>query len=139
MPDRTNDTRQIFLGNVSYDAQPEDVVLALQEVGIAVARVRLATWPETGVPRGFGFCDLDPREKRSLEEVIDHINEVEVDLFRRVLRAAKANARPPRPAAEAPRNDKRGKKKARPGGGRGKGTNEFKRGRNEFDRGGGDW
>ena len=140
MPDRpANEPRQIFIGNVSYDAVPEDVVLALREVGIDVERVRLATHRETGAPRGFGFLDLGSREKRSTEEVIEHINEVEVYLLGRVLRAAEAHKRPARPAPDPGRahdgdawNGKKAKKPKR-GGSRGHSTTEFRRGRHEFE------
>lgn len=140
MPDRpANEPRQIFIGNVSYDAVPEDVVLALREVGVDAERVRLATFKETGAPRGFGFLDLSSREKRSTEEVIEHINASVVDLLGRVLRAAKAHERPPKPAPDSGRahdgdawNNKKAKKPKR-GGSRGHGTTEFKRGRHEFE------
>jgi RNA recognition motif-containing protein len=135
----SNEPRQIFLGNISYDAHPDDVVEALREVGIGAARVRLATWKDTGAPRGFGFLDLEASEARSTQAVINIINEFEISLHGRILRADMAKARKPSPDSERARNeatwrDKPGKKKGqkRLGGGRGRSRNEFQRSRNEF-------
>jgi RNA recognition motif-containing protein len=139
----SNEPRQIFLGNISYDAHPDDVVTALRAVGVGAARVRLATWKETGAPRGFGFLDLETGELRSTREVIDLINEAEISLLGRVMRADLAKPREPRPDSERARNEatwrEPGKKTGskpkgkRPGGGRGRNRSEFQRGRNEFE------
>jgi len=131
-----NQPRQIFLGNISYDAKPQDVVNALCDVGVGAARVRIATHKDTGSPRGFGFLDLEPTEDRPTEEIIEFINGVEVEVFGRVLRADVAKERPPRPESAPRRDDKKRQKSKRPGGGRGKGANEFQRGRHDFDK---DW
>jgi RNA recognition motif-containing protein len=139
----SNEPRQIFLGNISYDAHPDDVVAALRMANIGAARVRLATWKETGAPRGFGFLDLETSELRSTEEVIDRINEAEISLLGRVMRADLAKPREPRSDPERARNEatwrepdkKKGSKPKgkRPGGGRGRSRSEFQRGRNEFE------
>ena len=137
----SNEPRQIFLGNISYDAHPDEVVDALRVAGIGAARVRLATWKETGAPRGFGFLDLEATEARATEEVIDAINAAEISLCGRIMRADMAKARKPAPGAERARDEavwrskpskKRGKKDQRPGG-RARSRNEFQRGRNEFE------
>jgi len=134
--------RQIFLGNISYDARPDAIVDALRAVGVHAARVRLATHRDTGAPRGFGFLDLESSETRPIAEVIDFINDAEIALFNRVMRADLANPRKPAPDAERARNEatwkpakKRGgnPKGRRPEGGRGRSRNEFHRARNEFE------
>lgn len=129
-----NQPRQIFLGNISYDARPQDVIDALRGVGIGAARVRIATYKETGGPRGFGFLDLDATEARPTAEVIQYINDIEIAVRGRVLRADAAKERPPRLEQPTHQDGRRSKKGGRPSGGRGKGANEFQRGRNDFDR-----
>lgn len=143
MPHNQDQPRQIFLGNISYDAHPDDVVNALREAGIQAARVRLATWKETGAPRGFGFLDLESGETRPVEDVIDAINNAEVSLLGRTIRADAAHPRKSAPNSERARNEatwqEKGKKRGggakgkRPGGGRGRSRSEFQRGRNEFE------
>lgn len=142
MPHNQDQPRQIFLGNISYDAHPDDVVTALREAGVQVARVRLATFKETGAPRGFGFLDLEP-SLRPVEDVIAAINDAEISLLGRVMRADTAKPRKPAPGSERARSEatwqEKGKKRGggskgkRPGGGRGQSRNEFQRGRNEFE------
>lgn len=128
--------RQIFLGNISYDATPQEVVDVLRNAGVGAERVRIATYKETGAPRGFGFLDLASSEPRSTETVIEYINSFEIVLFGRVLRADIAKERPPRPSNDnAPRREgKKFKKGKRPSGGRGKGTHEFQREDRDFDK-----
>lgn len=139
-----NESRQIFLGNLSYDATPDEVVAELRQAGIGAARVRIATWRETGAPRGFGFLDLESTELRSIEDVIDYINASEVEIRGRVLRADRARARTSRPLdaqEERARNEatwqkqprRKGKKPKRGSGSRGHIHNEFQRGCSEFE------
>lgn len=144
MSNYNNESRRIFLGNISYDAHPDDVVTALREAGIGAARVHLATYRDTGAPRGFGFLDLEASEVLSIEEVIDCINSAEISLCNRVIRADLAKPRKPAPDAERARNEatrrepdkkKGGAPKGRRSGSRGRSRNEFQhgRGRNEFE------
>jgi len=136
-----NQPRQIFLGNIPYDATPQEVVASLRNAGVGAERVRIATYKETGAPRGFGFLDLASSEPRSTETVIEYINSFEIVLYSRVLRADIAKERPFRPGKDHKgregrefHEEGRAKRGKRPGGGRGKGAHEFQRGDRDFDK-----
>lgn len=142
MPNIKAAPRQIFLGNISYDATPDDVLRALHRAEIGAARVRIATHRETGAPRGFGFLDIGDREKRSVQDLIECINLYQIEVCGRVLRADVAKDRPqrqdgPARAAGAPRERARparqGQRRPPREGGRGHAKTEFQRGRHEFD------
>ena len=118
-------TYQIFIGNISWDANNEDLVQLCEDHNLAVAtgenaegieykRVKILKDRETGRSRGFGFIHFDTAEAAA--EAIQKLNGVE--FMGRELRVDKAKEREPR------RNDRRG-------GGRGRGNNNVF-GRNAF-------
>lgn len=122
--------RQIFIGNLSYEATPDDLAGAILDLGIRIeVPARVATFPDTGKPRGFGFITLDKDEPQTVEDVIETINACSVDLYGRVIRADKTRSRPPRPSP----GGRYERKPEKPRGGRGKHRDEFRRGRNEFE------
>jgi RNA recognition motif-containing protein len=121
--------RQVFIGNLSFDATEKELADGLEFAGIHVYRVRIATNQETGKSRGFAFVDIDRDDAKSVVEIIAIINQGEIELHGRAIRADQANSRERpahRPEGTAPRA-------AQPRGGRGKGRNEFQRGRSEFE------
>jgi RNA recognition motif-containing protein len=123
--------RQVFIGNLSFDATEKELADGLEFAGIHVFRVRIATNQETGKSRGFAFVDIDRDDPKSVGEIIEIINQGEIELHGRAIRADQANtrARPEKRTEDAPsRTD-------RPHGGRGHGRNEFQRSRSEFEEG----
>jgi RNA recognition motif-containing protein len=110
-----NARRQIFLGNISFDASEKEVAEALKSCGVGVFKVAIPT-SATGQSKGFGFVDLSHDETRSIAEVIEYINERGIYLNLRRLRAGEVRVRPRKPQ-----------------GGRGHARSEFTPMRNEFD------
>lgn len=51
----------LFVGNLSFDAQKEDVLEHFNKVG-DIQDVRIATHPDTNKPRGFGYVELKNEE-----------------------------------------------------------------------------
>jgi RNA recognition motif-containing protein len=115
--------RQIFIGNLSYEATEEDLTAAIKNIGVQVFRVRVVSDKESGRPRGFAFVDVDRNDPKPIEVIIDLINRG-VEICGRTIRADHATSRP-RAAPE--------KSPLKPQGGRGKAPSEFRRGRNEFE------
>ena len=61
----------IYVGNLSFDAQESDV-RALFETHGAVDKINLITDRETGRPRGFGFVEMtDENEGRAAITALD--------------------------------------------------------------------
>jgi RNA recognition motif-containing protein len=121
--------RQVFIGNLSFDATEKELADALEFAGIHVFRVRIVTNQDTGRSRAFAFVDIDRDDVKSVDEIIDIINAGEVVVNNRAIRAGKANTRPQRTRTSEgapPRPSK-------PRGGRGYARNEFQRGRSEFE------
>jgi RNA recognition motif-containing protein len=113
--------RQLFIGNLSYDATEKELAALLEAAGVFVFRVRIVTDQDTGRPRGFAFVDLDHTELKSVEEIIEHLNHVEpVSIHGRIIRADKANSKP------------RGERQEKPRGGRGHARSEAAPLGNEF-------
>ncbi|XWK90009.1 MAG: RNA-binding protein [Phormidium sp.] len=58
----------IYVGNLSYSVQAEDLTNVFAEYG-TVKRVHLPTDQETGRPRGFGFVEMstDAEEDAAIE------------------------------------------------------------------------
>lgn len=67
--------RQVFIGNLAYTATEADVSSTFSALGVQLEKVRVVTDRETGRPRGFAFVDLAPVESRSIEEVIEAVND----------------------------------------------------------------
>jgi RNA recognition motif-containing protein len=121
--------RQVFIGNLSFDATEKELADGLEGEGIHVFRVRIATDKETGKSRGFAFVDIDRDDMKSVEEIIAIINTGTIFLNDRAIRADQAHSKPREHKSEGPRRDS----KRKPMGGRGHGRNEFQRGRSEFE------
>ena len=124
-------TRQIFIGNLSYEATEKELATCLEEATIQVFRVRIVTDQDTQRPRGFAFVDIDRDDMKSIEEIIDIINGPReggpLVLHGRPLRADKAKQRSARSGGDKP------PRREKPGGGRGHAENEFRRNRHEFE------
>jgi RNA recognition motif-containing protein len=118
--------RQVFVGNLSFDATETELAAALEAESIHVFRVRIATNQDTGKSRGFAFVDIDRDDAKSVDEIINIINTGAVELHGRAIRADHAHSKPPSTARRIRRQDK-------PAGGRGHSRNEFQRGRSEFE------
>jgi RNA recognition motif-containing protein len=123
--------RQIFIGNLSYEATEKELAACLEAATIHVFRVRIVTSQDTQRPRGFAFVDIDRDDMKTVEEIIDIINgpsaEGPLILHGRPLRADKAKQRSKHSGGDKP------PRAEKPKGGRGQAPNEFRRGRNEFE------
>jgi len=80
----------LYVGNLSYDLDENDVSRAFSEYG-TVESVRLITDRETGRPRGFGFVEMS--DKSEGMNAIDGLNEKELDGRRLVVNEARPKAR----------------------------------------------
>ena len=67
------DVKNIFVGNLSYEATEEEVRQLFEQFG-TVDRVSLITDRETGRPRGFGFCEM-PNDEEG-DAAIEQLNGV---------------------------------------------------------------
>lgn len=115
-------SRQIFVGNVSFNASEKEVADALEAASIHVHRVRIVTHKDTGKSRGFAFIDIDHDDVKTIEEIIAIVNEGAIFVRDRALRADHANQKP-----------RKREKPPKPNSGRGHSRNEIERPRNEFD------
>lgn len=114
-------TRQLFLGNVSYQATIVDIRDTFAALGICIGAVRIGTEQDTGRSRGFAFVDLDPAETRSIDELVSLASGA---LIRdRPCRVDIANQHPSRPERShvAPSASLFRRKRSGGGGGRGSG------------------
>jgi RNA recognition motif-containing protein len=121
--------RQIFIGNVAFNAIESDIAHALEDAHIFVHRVRIVTDKATQRSRGFAFIDIDFEDPKSVEEIIALINQGNIYVRNRALRADQAVQRS---------RDDQGTHKGsqnRDRSGRGHERNEVTRSRNEFDNG----
>jgi RNA recognition motif-containing protein len=78
----------IYVGNLSYQATPDDVQSVFADYG-KVTRVQLPTDRETGRMRGFAFVDM--AEEKEEDAAITALNDAE--WMGRVLRVNKARPR----------------------------------------------
>lgn len=128
MRENEQEQRQVFIGNLAFDATEKELADALDFAGIQVFRVRIATNKDNGQSRGFAFIDIDRDEVKGVDEIIDIINAGGIELYNRAIRADHAHVKP------RPERSTAGPSRARkPQGGRGRRGNEFQRGRNEFE------
>jgi RNA recognition motif-containing protein len=75
----------IYVGNLAYSVQPNDLKEVFAEYG-TVTRVSIPTDRETGRSRGFGFVDLDNDDQEN--KVIETLDGAE--WMERELRVSKA-------------------------------------------------
>jgi RNA recognition motif-containing protein len=115
--------RQIFVGNLSYEATEKDLARALEDAGIGVFRVRVVTHQDTQRSRGFAFVDIDRDDLKEVSEIIEIVN-AGITINGRVIHAAEAKERPRAPGGRLP---------PKPRGGRGHARSEFASPRSEFE------
>lgn len=65
----------IYVGNLSFDATPEDLRQAFSEFG-EVASVNIITDRETGRSRGFAFVEMPDAEQA--KAAMDELNDTEI-------------------------------------------------------------
>ena len=51
-------SKRLFVGNLSWDTQEDDLIKAFENDGRSVASARVMTDRETGKPRGFAFVEM---------------------------------------------------------------------------------
>jgi cold-inducible RNA-binding protein len=94
---------RLFVGNLSYNVNEQELKEVFQSENITVRSVRLAMDRETGKPRGFAFVETETDEgaKQSIEKLAGRL------IAGRPLIIEEAQARPaaggPRPAGGPPR------------------------------------
>jgi hypothetical protein len=92
-----NEDRTLYLGNLPYDASPQEVEQMLERAGASsVVRVNLPLDPN-GRPRGFGFVTFGSAE--AAQAAVDALRDA--DLKGRRISASIAHARGERPARPA--------------------------------------
>lgn len=84
--------RQIFIGNLSYNANEQSVRDAFKTLGVVLDAVRIVTDQDTGRPKGFAFADVSPDESSSVREIINLTNGLLIEG-----RACRVNEAKPRP------------------------------------------
>jgi RNA recognition motif-containing protein len=95
--------QQLFIGNLSYDANVDEIEQAFQMLNIRIGEVRIVRDNDTGRAKGFAFVDIDISEPLSLAEIISCVDGIEID--GRPIRASEARPRPERKTSD---DDKRG-------------------------------
>ncbi|EKX46396.1 hypothetical protein GUITHDRAFT_70536, partial [Guillardia theta CCMP2712] len=66
----------VFVGNIPYTAS-EDQLQEVFETAGPVLAFRLVLHPETGAPKGFGFCEF--RDVESAEIAVRNLNNYEMN------------------------------------------------------------
>ena len=51
-------SKRLFVGNLSWDTQEDDLIAAFEKDGRSVASARVMTDRDTGKPRGFAFVEM---------------------------------------------------------------------------------
>ncbi|MEM7201048.1 MAG: RNA-binding protein [Planctomycetota bacterium] len=88
-------TKRLFVGNLSWDTQEDDLIAAFEQDGRSVTSARIMTDRDTGRPRGFAFVEMATDE--DAQSAIQAMDGVELD--GRPLRVNEAQERQPRPRA----------------------------------------
>jgi len=129
--------RQVFIGNLAFKADERELVDVLEAAGIFVFHARVVTNRDTGKSKGYAFVDIDRDDPKSVDEIIDKINESGIELYGRVIRAdiAHTKAHPEVKGAQPsiPDVERDFPKAEKPRGGRGHNHNEFQQRRNEIE------
>ncbi len=86
-------SKRLFVGNLSWDTQEDDLIAAFEADGRKVASARIMTDRDTGKPRGFAFVEMD--SDSDAQAAIEAMNGKEID--GRALRVNLAEERQPRP------------------------------------------
>ncbi len=85
-------SKRLFVGNLSWDTQEDDLIAAFEQDGRSVASARIMTDRDTGRPRGFAFVEMG--SEADAQAAIQAMDGVELD--GRALRVNEAEERQPR-------------------------------------------
>ncbi len=85
-------SKRLFVGNLSWDTQEDDLIAAFEKDGRQVTSARIMTDRDTGRSRGFAFVEMATDE--DAQAAIQAMDGVEVD--GRPLRVNEAEGRKPR-------------------------------------------
>jgi len=96
--DPNGPTNSIFIGNIPYDGQEEEIKELFNKVG-DVTSVRLVCDKDTKQPKGYAFCDFI--DSASVETAISQMNNVEYRGRRLRVDYAERELNMPMPAKEA--------------------------------------
>lgn len=66
---KQDESRQIFIGNLHFEAEVEDVRSAFNDLGVLIDDVRIPEDSE-GHRKGFAFVDISSNEPLSLVEIV---------------------------------------------------------------------
>ncbi len=110
-------TKRLFVGNLSWDTQEDDLIAAFEQDGRSVTSARIMTDRDTGRPRGFAFVEMATEE--DAQAAIQAMDGAEVD--GRPLRVNEAEERRPRSGGGGGGGGYRGGGGGGGGGGRGGG------------------
>ncbi len=86
------ESKKIYVGNLDYGINEEDLKQALQDNGLSTGEVSIISDKYTGRSKGFGFIEFETEE--DAQKAIDALNGK--DLNGRALRVNKAQKRKPR-------------------------------------------
>jgi RNA recognition motif-containing protein len=113
---------QVFLGNLSYDADERMIKEAFDAIDVRITNVRIVLDRESRLPKGFAFVDIDPKERTNLEEIIKKIDGTM--FYDRPCRASHVIPRAPecKQGTAQSRQDKRRKRGETPQRGPGRGS-----------------
>ncbi|MFO1051832.1 MAG: RNA-binding protein [Planctomycetota bacterium] len=114
-------SKRLFVGNLSWDTQEDDLIAAFETDGRRVASARIMTDRDTGRPRGFAFVEMET--DADAQAAIEAMNGKELD--GRPLRVNLAEERAPRPAGGGGGGGRGGFGGGRSGGGGGGGRGGF--------------
>ena len=85
-------SKRLFVGNLSWDTQEDDLIAAFEQDGRGVASARIMTDRDTGRSRGFAFVEMN--SDSDAQAAIQAMDGVEID--GRAVRVNEAQERQPR-------------------------------------------
>ena len=97
-----DNSEQLFIGNLSYDATEGDIEIACGRLNIQIGEIRIVRDRDTGRAKGFAFIDIRQEEPLSLAEIVSCVDGLEI--LDRPVRASIARPRPEPGAKGADRN-----------------------------------
>ena len=113
-------SKRLFVGNLSWDTQEDDLIAAFEKDGASVASARIMTDRDTGRSRGFAFVEMN--SDSDAQAAIQAMDGVELD--GRPLRVNEAQERQPRGGGGGGGGGGRGGYGGGHGGGRGGGRRD---------------
>lgn len=84
--------KKVYIGNLSFDLNEDELKQAIEEKGITVKEVKIIIDKFSGKSKGFGFAEFDTPELA--QQAIDALNGQELN--GRTLRVSKAQKMKPR-------------------------------------------